>query len=797
MGRINLILLWFVAVDQSFSATIPIGDENVRKELCLTKTCIQLTSQLFDNMNLKADPCHDFYEFTCGNFVRTKEIPEDKGQVNGFERVKNLFEKQGKALLEKEQPEGDWEIFKHFRTHYKACMNESAIEEKSLTLIKTKLESLGGWPILKGEDWSDEDFRLEDYLVTAIQEGVRSFSLFEISVEIDEKTNDSHVIKLDQAMFGISREFLAQGRQERTVQAYRKYMNETAQHFGVKSENLDELDKVLDLEIELAGIALSQENRRNPILRYNELKAEEIPSTIVPSWTKLMQKIFQNETITGEEKVGRQERTVQAYRKYMNETAQHFGVKSEKLDELDKVLDLEIELAGIALSQENRRNPILRYNELKAEEIPSTIVPSWSKLMQKIFQNETITGEEKVVIKDLDYFRNLESVLEGYSRRTLANFLGWTMIKNLDSYLDSFMLDKKQELQAVLKGTRSQPLRWKRCVKAVGFNNYDPKSFKIGVGSMHVLEYFPPKAKEIVEGMLRRIRATFSELIVNSNWMDDATIGEAQAKLDRMDQMIGYPDELLDEEKVTSLYEGLEVSDDQYLQNHLTATKIYDKIKLQRLRKPASEFKWTYMSTSALVNAFNKWEINTMLFNAAFLQDIFFQTEAPMYKNYGAVGVAIGHEITHGFDNNGRKFDLDDKAFDVKKECLVDQYEGLEVKQVGKNVNGRLTLGENIADFGGVRSSHMAFEKYLTENNETQVLPGLPFTPLQLYWIFFGQSWCTVARDEKIRDKLLNDKHSPPQFRINGPLSNYEGFAKDFGCKPGDQMVKETQCRIW
>ncbi|TRY68824.1 hypothetical protein TCAL_06186 [Tigriopus californicus] len=641
MGRIRLIFLWFVVVDKSFCATIPLGDEDVHKELCLTKTCIQLTSQLFDNMNLNADPCHDFYEFTCGNFVRTKEIPEHKGLVDGFERVNNLFEQQGKALLEKEQSEGDWEIFKHFRTHYKACMNESAIEEKSLTLIKTKLESLGGWPILKGEDWSDEDFYLEDYLVTAIQEGFRSFSLFEISVEIDEKTNDSHVIKLDQAMFGISREFLAQGRQERTVQAYRKYMNETAQHFGVKSENLDELDKVLDLEIELAGIALSRENRSNPILRYNEFIAEEIPSTIVPSWPQLM---------------------------------------------------------------------------------------------QKIFQNETITGEEKVVIKDLDYFRNLESVLEGYSRRNLANFLGWTMIKNLDSYLDSFILDKKQELEAILKGKKSQPLRWKRCVKAVGFNNYDPKSFQIGVGSMHVLEYFPPKAKEIVEDMLRRIRATFSDLIVNSNWMDDATIGEAQAKLDRMDQMIGYPDELLDEEKVTSLYEGLE--------------------------------------------------------------------------NYGAVGVAIGHEITHGFDNSGRKFDLDgklrnwwtndtDKAFDVKKECLVDLYEGFEVKQVGKNVNGRLTLGENIADFGGVRSSHMAFEKYLTENNETQVLPGLPFTPLQLYWIFFGQSWCTVARDEKIRDNLLNDDHSPPQFRINGPLSNYEGFAKDFGCKPSDQMVQETQCRIW
>ncbi|XP_059088728.1 neprilysin-2-like [Tigriopus californicus] len=715
MGRIRLIFLWFVVVDKSFCATIPLGDEDVHKELCLTKTCIQLTSQLFDNMNLNADPCHDFYEFTCGNFVRTKEIPEHKGLVDGFERVNNLFEQQGKALLEKEQSEGDWEIFKHFRTHYKACMNESAIEEKSLTLIKTKLESLGGWPILKGEDWSDEDFYLEDYLVTAIQEGFRSFSLFEISVEIDEKTNDSHVIKLDQAMFGISREFLAQGRQERTVQAYRKYMNETAQHFGVKSENLDELDKVLDLEIELAGIALSRENRSNPILRYNEFIAEEIPSTIVPSWPQLM---------------------------------------------------------------------------------------------QKIFQNETITGEEKVVIKDLDYFRNLESVLEGYSRRNLANFLGWTMIKNLDSYLDSFILDKKQELEAILKGKKSQPLRWKRCVKAVGFNNYDPKSFQIGVGSMHVLEYFPPKAKEIVEDMLRRIRATFSDLIVNSNWMDDATIGEAQAKLDRMDQMIGYPDELLDEEKVTSLYEGLEVSDDQYLQNHLTATKIYDKIKRQRLRKPASEFKWTSMSTSALVNALYEWEINAMLFNAAFLQDVFFQTEAPMYKNYGAVGVAIGHEITHGFDNSGRKFDLDgklrnwwtndtDKAFDVKKECLVDLYEGFEVKQVGKNVNGRLTLGENIADFGGVRSSHMAFEKYLTENNETQVLPGLPFTPLQLYWIFFGQSWCTVARDEKIRDNLLNDDHSPPQFRINGPLSNYEGFAKDFGCKPSDQMVQETQCRIW
>lgn len=568
MRQINSFLVWFVIVENGFGSTIPNTTKDVPGEICLTKTCIQLSNQLFDNMNTAADPCDDFYEFTCGNFILNQEIPEDKGEVNGFEIVKNIFEKQGKTLLEKEQSESDWEIFQHFRSHYKACMNESAIEEIGLPLIKSKLESLGGWPILKGQDWSEEDFHLTDYLVSSNQEGLNTFALFEISVETDEKGNDSHVIKLDQAWFGISREFLVQGLQEQTVLAYRKYMGEIGQHFGVKPENLDEFDKVLELEMDLARIGLSRESRRDPNILYNEVMAQDIPSTIIPSWPELL---------------------------------------------------------------------------------------------DKIFENENITGKEKVVIQDLDYIRNLESVLDKHSKRTLVNYLGWRIVRRVDSYLDSFVLEKELELDAVLRGKTSQSLRWKRCVKDVGFNNYDPTSFQVGVGSMFVQEFFSPKAKEIVEDMLTRIRITFSELIVNSNWMDDVTISKAQAKLDRMGQMIGYPDELLNEELVSNLYRGLQVSEDQYLQNHLNRIKVYDQLREERLRKPASDYEWVVLSTSALVNAFYEWEINSMLFNAAFLQDIFFQIDAPMFKNYGAVGVAIGHEITHGFDDQGRQFDQDGK----------------------------------------------------------------------------------------------------------------------------------------
>lgn len=712
-----LLLVWF-QLPIIFGASIPnTKDSCVPGNICLTETCVQLASQLFDNMNLTVDPCHDFYEFACGNFIRNQEIPDDQGKLNSFGKVVQVFEKRGRVLLEKEHSEGEWEIFKHFRRFYKACMNESAIEENSLPLMKSKLKSLGGWPILEGENWSEDGFNLEDSLVSSLEEGFPTTSLFSVYIGFDIKSDDRHIIQLDQGSFGISREFLAQGLQERTVQAYLKYMKQVAQHFGANPENLDELDQVLEFEMDLAKIALKKELRGDDNALYNEVLLEDVPVKIITSWPNMINNIF--------------------------------------------AID------------------------------------------------ETIPNDEKLIIKDLEYFQKLDSVLEKHTKRTLANYLGWRTIQSVDSYLDSFVLETKQELFKTLRGKEFQPARWKRCVKAVGFNNYNLRSYQVGVGSMYVQEYFPPQAREIIQDMLTRIRTTFSNLIADSDWMDEETIAKAQVKLEHMSEMIGYPDELLEEEKVTSMYEGLELDDDQYLQNHLNGIKTYNKRSFWKLRKPTSDYKWEVLSKAAVVNAFYQGPINSVLFNAAFLQGSFFQDDAPMYKNFGAVGMAMGHEITHGFDDRGRKFDHDgklknwwnnatDEAYYAKTQCFIDLYNELEVEEIGMNVNGRLTLNENIADFGGVRSTHLTYEKFLADmGGQEMVLPGLPFTPMQLFWIFHGQTWCSAIREETLRSNIINDYHSPARFRINVPLSNYAGFAKDFECKPSDQMVEAEPCRIW
>jgi endothelin-converting enzyme/putative endopeptidase len=305
---------------------------------------------------------------------------------------------------------------------------------------------------------------------------------------------------------------------------------------------------------------------------------------------------------------------------------------------------------------------------------------------------------------------------------------------------------------------------------------------------------FGTQGKARTQQMVHEIEAAMDANLDGLKWFDDATRQQAHQKLAAIANKIGYPDKWRN-------YDTLEISRASYLQNALAADAFETKRQLDKIGKPLDRSEWDM--TPPTVNAYYNPSMNEMVFPAGILQPPFFNRAAVRAVNYGAIGMVMGHELTHGFDDEGRQFDakgnLRDwwspavgKEFDERAQCVVDQYNGYV--SVDMHLNGKLTLGENIADLGGLKLAHAAFEK-ARGGGAPQKLGK--FTDELLFFLGTAQSWCSKLRPENARMRVTVDPHSPPRDRINGPMSNLASFAAAFECKPGDKMVRQTQCVIW
>jgi endothelin-converting enzyme/putative endopeptidase len=294
--------------------------------------------------------------------------------------------------------------------------------------------------------------------------------------------------------------------------------------------------------------------------------------------------------------------------------------------------------------------------------------------------------------------------------------------------------------------------------------------------------------------MIAEVEAVMKGDLESLAWMDDATRQAALGKLARVENHVGYPDHWRD-------YTGLKVGTGSYLENSLAASVFESLFQLGRIGRPVDRANWDMPPTA--VNAYYSSGNNKMVFPAGILQAPFYDHGAPLPVNYGAIGMVMGHELTHGFDDQGRKFDAAGnlanwwtpsvaKEFEGRAQCLADQYGGYAGID-GIHVNGKLTLGENIADQGGVK---LSFGAWLAKSGgEGAAASG--FTPKQQFFLGYAQSWCTKMRPEAQRLRLQTDPHSPPRFRVNGPLANFDEFAAAFSCKGGTPMAPEKRCKIW
>ena len=360
---------------------------------------------------------------------------------------------------------------------------------------------------------------------------------------------------------------------------------------------------------------------------------------------------------------GFEDADVQHYYKFMVDTAVLLGARLDVAKkELKESLMFEINLAHINAAKEERRNLSKIYHPTTVGNLPTLegLPTSWTEYVQKLLvsvDKVEIDQHTKVIITNLNYFQRLSNLLKDTSSRTLANYMAWQTVRFSTKYLNDVVQKIRQEYDRAISGIQELPPAWKRCTKAVGFNNMAGKlSLGLVAGSMYVREFFNPKAKSSLSEMTSYVKKAFKEDILGKlDWMDEKTKARAIQKLSQMDQMIAYGDELIDKATVDEIHKSLNLSVNDFLENTLMLNKFWKNFKFNQLNEKVDHRSWLEHGDVTVVNAFYNAESNSIKFPAAFLQGVFFNPNVPNYMNYGSIGMVIGHEITHGFDDRGKQ----------------------------------------------------------------------------------------------------------------------------------------------
>lgn len=490
-----------------------------------------------------------------------------------------------------------------------------------------------------------------------------------------------------------------------------------------------------------------------------------------------------------------------AYLRLMIEIAVLLGAEREYAEqEMEDVLRLEIKLANASTQKADRHDTEAIYNKISLQELKE-IVPEFNWLdYLNIFLPTTISYDEPIVLYDLPYLKQLRNILQETKQRTIHNYSIWRLIEEILPFLVGEYSQKRSEFREILHGVSADRVRWTHCVDLVN------KKMGMAVGALFIRENFDPKSKETALEMIHNIREAFNELLEENYWMDDETRSVAKEKANAMNERIGYPDLLTSPVELSKEYDALTIHEPYFLVNLFNVLKCEASKNLLKLRQPVNKDRWT--TEPAVVNAFYNPNKNDIVFPAGILQPLFYSQHFPKSLNYGGIGVVIGHEITHGFDDKGRQFDKDGNLkqwwnnatinrFRQRTQCIIDQYSSYVLEDINLNVNGKMTQGENIADNGGLKQAYRAYKKWVSREGEELLLPGLNLTHDQLFFLNYAQIWCGSMRPEEALNKIRSSVHSPGPIRVLGPLSNSFDFAKAYNCPPGSRMNPVNKCSVW
>ena len=493
-------------------------------------------------------------------------------------------------------------------------------------------------------------------------------------------------------------------------------------------------------------------------------------------------------------------RTDAAAEKTRQEYVQHITNMLKLMSESDgkaaadakKIMALETSLAKVSMDVTSQRDPKNVYHLMPVSQLAGlTPEIDWTVFFER-------TGVPQITdlnVANPEFYKGLNSILASADLDTIKTYLRWQLIYGMPGYILPEAMDKEKFnfYGRELSGQPEQRARWKRCVQATD------GALGEALGEVYAKEYFPAANKEATVQMVHDIETAMDNDIDTLTWMSPETKVKAKAKLHMVADKIGYPDHWRD-------YSALEIVRGDAYGNVVRATEFESRRQLAKIGKPVDRGEWSMSPPT--VDAYYNPSMNDINFPAGILQSPFFDPHADDAENYGHAGAIVGHELTHGFDDEGRQFDgngnledwwtpEDGKKFDEKADCEVKEY-GRFTAVDDVKVNGKLTLGENTADNGGLRLTYMAFLADAKRKNiDLTAKDADGYTPIQELFIAYGQNWCGENRPQELRLQVQTDPHSPREFRVNGVVQNLKEFGEAFGCKPGQPMMPVNACRVW
>uniref|UniRef100_A0A2K6DKK7 endothelin-converting enzyme 1 n=1 Tax=Macaca nemestrina TaxID=9545 RepID=A0A2K6DKK7_MACNE len=642
---------------------------------CLTEACIRVAGKILESLDRGVSPCEDFYQFSCGGWIRRNPLPDGRSRWNTFNSLWDQNQAILKHLLENTTFNSSSEAERKTQRFYLSCLQVERIEELGAQPLRDLIDKIGGWNITG--PWDQDNFM---EVLKAVAGTYRATPFFTVYISADSKSSNSNVIQVDQSgLFLPSRDY---------------YLNRTAN-----------------------------------------------------------------------------EKVLTAYLDYMEELGMLLGGRpTSTREQMQQVLELEVQLANITVPQDQRRDEEKIYHKMSISELQA-LAPSmdWLEFLSFLLSPLELSDSEPVVVYGMDYLQQVSELINRTEPSILNNYLIWNLVQKTTSSLDRRFESAQEKLLETLYGTKKS-----------GVQNHPDDALGFALGSLFVKATFDRQSKEIVRA--------HGQLV----WMNEKT---ADAIYDRLvPDFYPGPKELDD----------YEVSEDSFFQNMLNLYNFSAKVMADQLRKPPSRDQWSM--TPQTVNAYYLPTKNEIVFPAGILQAPFYARNHPKALNFGGIGVVMGHELTHAFDDQGREYDKEGNlrpwwqneslaAFRNHTACMEEQYNQYQVN--GERLNGRQTLGENIADNGGLKAAYNAYKAWLRKHGEEQQLPAVGLTNHQLFFVGFAQVWCSVRTPESSHEGLVTDPHSPARFRVLGTLSNSRDFLRHFGCPVGSPMNPGQLCEVW